>query len=518
MQADELAKNAMTRHTHGHVSKDAARAAAAGSKAKHPSTTGRAGAACGGAEHVKLASTPTGGAAGAAPLVPPRPWVREYDFSDAIYTPHTVLVLLSVVLSMLVALRYYTYPAMDVVSSVKMGLTAAALVFIAFGAVHLPDSLMVRPHPAVWRAVLACGIIYLVVLTFLLFQDLATVRAIMGYYDSTLRNVLPERAYAADCRMSTEEDPYLFVHTAFDVFIVAHALGYVFKAVMLRDWRMVTCVSLGFELIEVTFQHVLPNFRECWWDHVLLDVLICNAGGTAVGMWLLTLLEAKKYEWTALKEIPTVKGKAQRVLGQFGPRSVEPYHWDVFASPKRFFQVCGILALMFVQELNCFTMKAILNMPPEHHLVAARLALWGLLAMPSMREYYEFMTNPAIERIGTTAWVTTLGLAVETIWIGKMAYEGGYFEEPMPSYIAVPWAVAIVSFALWLCLFFGVLSGEQRRSKRGVAYVLVNALFYVACVAVASVFAMGMPDLQWGRAQFERWIAPHEAALFFWRK
>lgn len=453
-------------------------------------------------------------------LKPASPWARELDFADGAYTPHTVAVLLSILVGILLLLRYYYFysPTLSVVQNVKLGLSAAVFVFVGFGTVHLPDSLMVRPHPALWRGVLALGVLYLVFLTFMIFQDLGTVRTILGYYDASLLTPLPERAYAADCRMSTEEDPWLFVHTAFDMFVLAHSGGYVVKMMILRDWRMVTAISLGFEVVEITFQHVLPNFRECWWDHVLLDVLICNTGGMLMGMWLLRQLNAKEYRWIALKEIPTMKGKARRLLGQLGPRSFARYNWNVFQSRTRFFQVAGILLMMLLQELNCFTMKAILNMAPEYHLVIARLALWALLATPCLRELYEFMTNPHIKRIGTAAWVTILGICVETIWIAKMAVEGHYFQDAvMPTHIAVPWMAALACLAVWLLLYFGVLSLEQRNRRRGVAYMGVNLFFYAAALCIVALFLMGLPDLQVGRRAFEAAVLPYEPFLFPWR-
>lgn len=445
------------------------------------------------------------------------PWTREFDFAETLYTPHTVLCLVTIFFCLLLALRYYYYPDMGVVPMVKLGLSAAVFTFIGFGAVNLPDSLMVRPHPAVWRAVLACGVLYLVFLTFLLFLDLSTVKELFALYDPQLRHPLPERTYAEDCRIATETNPFLFFHTSFDTFIIAHALGYVVKALILRNWRMVTCLSLGFEVIEVTFQHILPNFRECWWDHLLLDVLLCNTGGTVVGMWLLGRLKAKKYHWIALKEIGTVKGKARRVLGQLGPRSFTVYQWNAFETPKRFLQVSGILLLLFVQEMNCFTMKAILNMSPNHHLVFGRLLLWSLLAIPGLREYYEFMGNRHVRRIGTTAWVATFCLALETAWITKMMVEGQYFQQPMPLHVLVPWYVITISLVVWFVLFFWVVPLRQRQVRSGVCYSLVNVFFYAAAAAMLALFCMGMPDLQIGRQAFENLVCRYERTLTFWR-
>ena len=33
---------------------------------------------------------------------------------------------------------------------------------------------------------------------------------------------------------------------------------------------------------------MLPNFYECWWDNVVLDVLICNGLGIFTGMQVQT--------------------------------------------------------------------------------------------------------------------------------------------------------------------------------------------------------------------------------------
>lgn len=37
---------------------------------------------------------------------------------------------------------------------------------------------------------------------------------------------------------------------------------------MIRDWWTCTVVSVMFEFLEYSLEHQLPNFSECWWDHV----------------------------------------------------------------------------------------------------------------------------------------------------------------------------------------------------------------------------------------------------------
>ena len=72
--------------------------------------------------------------------------------------------------------------------------------------------------------------------------------------------------------------------TLFDEFVIAHTLGWWGKALIIRNYPLLWVLSIGFELMELTFQHMLPNFNECWWDSWILDVAVCNFGGLVAGM------------------------------------------------------------------------------------------------------------------------------------------------------------------------------------------------------------------------------------------
>lgn len=51
-------------------------------------------------------------------------------------------------------------------------------------------------------------------------------------------------------------------------------------------------------------QHFYSIFKrhciECWWDQIILDVLLCNALGIEVGIWLCKQLEVKEYRWSGM--------------------------------------------------------------------------------------------------------------------------------------------------------------------------------------------------------------------------
>ena len=56
--------------------------------------------------------------------------------------------------------------------------------------------------------------------------------------------------------------------TKFDWFVPAHLIGWWAKAIILRDFWFANVLSVLFEIYEYSLEHQLPNFHECWWDHV----------------------------------------------------------------------------------------------------------------------------------------------------------------------------------------------------------------------------------------------------------
>lgn len=82
-----------------------------------------------------------------------------------------------------------------------------------------------------------------------------------------------------------------------DSHVAAHFLGYLFKMIIIRDLPMIWMVSAGFEIMELTFRHWLPNFYECWWDHMLLDLFGMNLLGLCLGVLWIKAFNMKKFPW-----------------------------------------------------------------------------------------------------------------------------------------------------------------------------------------------------------------------------
>merc|ERR1711916_113217 len=333
------------------------------------------------------------------------------------FQPHTVSGLIVVLAS--VAYVGFHSDAYGLSSS-KLGLVASAFVFLVFAMLNLGDGPFIRPHPAVWRVVLGLSVLYVVCLTYLLFQSKDDARALMGALDPALGVPLPERSYGDDCSLYTPDHPSgssfaNLMDALFDEFVIAHALGWVAKMVMLRDVTLCVVLSLLFEVLEYTFEHMLPNLGECWWDHFILDVLVCNLLGMVVGYWMVHFLEMKTYNWVGLSDIPSV---------------------------KRFLYVLAVIVFIEINELCAFFLKTLLWVPPPHPINPIRL--------PALREYYEFVTNPHVHRFGAQLWIAVIGIALELLLVIKFGQ--GEFSSPPPSYIVYGWStfgVLLLSFIIY---------------------------------------------------------------------
>lgn len=115
----------------------------------------------------------------------------------------------------------------------------------------------------------------------------------MKYFDDKLPGKLVEYSYSDDCSLTwTAMKPKVI-----DIFVIGHFVGWVLKSLIIRDVAICWFISITWELIEIVFVHMLPNFSECWWDQWILDVLICNGLGIYFGNKLCEYLEVKKYDW-----------------------------------------------------------------------------------------------------------------------------------------------------------------------------------------------------------------------------
>uniref|UniRef100_A0A8C7QM76 Phosphatidylserine synthase n=1 Tax=Oncorhynchus mykiss TaxID=8022 RepID=A0A8C7QM76_ONCMY len=367
---------------------------------------------------------------------------------------HTVTVLF-ILTCVLVYVTLLEETPQDTTYNTKRGIVASILVFLCFGVTQAKDGPFTRPHPAYWRFWLCVSVVYELFLIFVLFQTVRDGRQFMKYIDPKLGVALPERDYGGNCLIydpGNTTDPWHNIWDKMDGFVPAHFLGWYIKTLVIRDWWMCMIISVMFEFLEYSLEHQLPNFSECWWDHWIMDVLVCNGLGIYAGMKTLGWLSMKPYQWQGLWNIPTYKGKIKRMAFQFTPYSWVKFEWKPASNLRRWLAVLGIIFMFLLAELNTFYLKFVLWMPPEHYLVLLRLVFFVNVGGVAMREIYDFMDDPKFYRkLGQQAWLVAAITVTEFLIVVK--YDPRTIMLPIPFFVTQCWFLGIVlilSWTLWL--------------------------------------------------------------------
>lgn len=247
----------------------------------------------------------------------------------------------------------------------------------------------------------------------------------------------------------------------FDEFVLAHILGWWGKAIMIRNQPLLWVLSIGFESMELTFRHMLPNFNECWWDSIVLDILVCNWFGIWAGMRTVSYFDGRTYDWVGISRQPTIIGKVKLTLGQFTPAHWDRDEWHPLLGPLRFVQVLTLCVVFLTVELNTFFLKFCLWIPPRNPFIVYRLVLWWLIAIPTIREYNCYLNNrKSVKRVGPFCWLSLAICIVELLICIKFGH--GLFPAPMPIWIVILWTSIVVG----LVMFLSVWSWQLIRRKQ----------------------------------------------------
>uniref|UniRef100_A0A674PQ00 Phosphatidylserine synthase n=1 Tax=Takifugu rubripes TaxID=31033 RepID=A0A674PQ00_TAKRU len=323
---------------------------------------------------------------------------------------------------------------------------------------------------AYWRFWLCVSVVYELFLIFILFQTVHDGRQFMKYIDPKLGVALPERDYGGNCLIydpGNATDPFHNIWDKMDGFVPAHFLGWYIKTLMIRDWWMCMIISVMFEFLEYSLEHQLPNFSECWWDHWIMDVLVCNGLGIYCGMKTLAWLSMKPYQWQGLWNIPTYKGKIKRIAFQFTPYSWVKFEWKPASTVRRWLAVLGIIFMFLLAELNTFYLKFVLWMPPEHYLVLLRLVFFVNVGGVAMREIYDFMDDPKFyKKFGQQAWLVAAITVTEFLIVVK--YDPHTITLPIPFFIMQCWFLGLILIVFWTVwrFFFRDITLRYKETRR----------------------------------------------------
>uniref|UniRef100_A0A0E0BW58 CDP-diacylglycerol--serine O-phosphatidyltransferase n=1 Tax=Oryza meridionalis TaxID=40149 RepID=A0A0E0BW58_9ORYZ len=324
--------------------------------------------------------------------------------------------------------------SVDRVSSVKRGVFAMIAVFLAYSFLQAPSTVLIRPHPAIWRLVHGMAVVYLVALTFLLFQShhwhytsaaedetRDDARQFMKYLHPDLGVELPERSYGTDCRIYVPDHPKSRFNNVyeilFDEFVIAHILGWWGKAIMIRNQPLLWVLSIGFELMETV-----------------------------------RYFDGRTYEWVGLSRQPNIISKVKRTLGQFTPAHWDKDEWYPLLGPWRFIQVLSLCIVFMIVELNTFFLKFCLWIPPRNPLIVYRLVLWWLIAIPTIREYNTYLQDrKPVKKVGSFCWLSLAICILELLICIKFGH--GLFPKSMPSWLFIAWTTVASLLMMFLLVW-----------------------------------------------------------------
>lgn len=397
------------------------------------------------------------------PMPPAHDWEAEQrqdkDFYDDgtmtwFWRAHriTVLVIFSLVL---IYVALFEEAQVDPDYNAKRGLVAVIVAFVLFGVIHTPDGPFRRPHPCFWRLLLMLSIVYELALVFLLFQTPHDARQMLKHIDPNLGKPLEEKGYGGNCRIydsDRPDDPFHNVWDKMDGFVVVHFFGWWLKTLTLRDYWLCMVISIMFEFLEYTLEHQLPNFSECWWDHWIMDALVCNLCGIYLGMKTLNYLSMKPYHWRGMWNIPTYRGKVTRILKQFTPYVWTDFDWRPTSSLKRWISMLWLISMFLLAELNTFYLKFVLWIPPPHFLCLGRLLFFLFWGAVSMRETFQFIDDPNCKKFGIQVWI--VGAIIVTEILITLKFDWELMTKPLPKHIVFAWSFGLILLLMWTVWHF----------------------------------------------------------------
>ena len=127
---------------------------------------------------------------------------------------------------------------------------------------------------------------------------------------------------------------------------------------IVRDVKVVWFCSLLFEGIELSLREHLPNFYECWWDHVFLDILLCNGLGIYLGLIFCRVFKLRRYSWDSLSE------QKETYFGDANESSLSLS--KLFSSARNFYPLVWYIIFINMVDLSNFILKFELWIPPDH--------------------------------------------------------------------------------------------------------------------------------------------------------
>jgi phosphatidylserine synthase 2 len=143
---------------------------------------------------------------------------------------------------------------------------------------------MFNPCQRFWRIITNLALIYFCWVIVMINHRPAYGRFLMGYLDERLIDKRNMGTYVYDDACDFNWPNF---RSKLDHYYLVHLGDWFLSSFVLRDFYMLHIWSIMDEIIELSWQHILPHFGECWWDHIIIDIMLSNTPAIALGMFVI---------------------------------------------------------------------------------------------------------------------------------------------------------------------------------------------------------------------------------------
>uniref|UniRef100_A0A0A9YG77 Phosphatidylserine synthase n=2 Tax=Lygus hesperus TaxID=30085 RepID=A0A0A9YG77_LYGHE len=195
------------------------------------------------------------------------------------------------------------------------------------------------------------------------------------------------------------------------------------------------------------------NFKECWWDHWILDFLLCNGAGIVIGSWAIRRYNVHVYNLLECISTPQFSPVTAHLFHELELNTAQTAHrrnnlrWSFTTSLTNLLTVESIFICTQVFELNAFYIKHLLWLEPANLFNIVRLCVWFFVSLPGVQQIYAYMADPTVTSIGAHALLMVTILTTEILVIYCFS-AGEYPNHPSPFELRI-WALFTVSFVVF---------------------------------------------------------------------
>ena len=196
----------------------------------------------------------------------------------------------------------------------------------------------------------------------------------------------------------------------------------------------------------------MPIYDECWWDSLIIDVILSNIPGMLVARFIITKLELEDFDW----------------FGRHGKKSIS--EWEIWTNHKRLIGVGLTLFFYTMQFIGCFFLPNGLHHKAVSSVGLGRLIIWASMGYLSFKEFYIYASEGVNrkkslvqpEYLWLPVHISVVELLICYKWADKAYFK--YTSSVFP-WVKVLWAI-VLPIAIGWTLYLKWKSVTDKSSKK----------------------------------------------------